>query len=46
VPADQITIGEFQTKRWPQINATAQALKQKRAAHDARRQSEKRPKVV
>ncbi len=44
VPADEIKIEEFQGKRWPQIKATARALKQKRAAHQARRQAENGPK--
>jgi hypothetical protein len=36
VPADRITIEEFQAKRWPQMNATAQDLKQEHAARHAR----------
>jgi hypothetical protein len=45
VPADRIAIEEFQIKRWPQIRATAKVLKQKHAAHYARRQSAKLPKA-
>jgi hypothetical protein len=41
VPAEVIAIEEFQTKRWPQINATAQALRQKHAAHVARHRAGK-----
>jgi DNA-damage-inducible protein J len=44
VPADRIAIEEFQAKRWPQIVATAQDLKQKHAARHARQQAAKLPK--
>ena len=45
VPADRIAIEEFQAKRWPQINATAQDLKQNtlRAARDNRPQKLPKP---
>jgi len=41
VPADAISTEEFRSKRWPQIIATAQALREKHAAHQARRLAEK-----
>jgi hypothetical protein len=40
IPADRIAVKEFKTKRWPQIVATAQALREKHAAHLARRQAD------
>jgi hypothetical protein len=44
VPAERIAIEEFHAKRWPQINATAQDLKQRHAARHARQQAAKLPK--
>jgi hypothetical protein len=44
VPADRIAIEEFQAKRSPRINSTAQDLKQKHAARHARQQAAKLPK--
>jgi len=46
VPADRISVGEFKTKRWPQIVATARALREKHATHLARRQAEKSSKTT
>jgi hypothetical protein len=45
VPADRIAIEEFQAKRWPQITATAQDLKQEHAARHARQQAAKAPEA-
>jgi len=42
IPAEHIAIEGFQEKRWPQILAKAQALRQKRVAHQAKRQAERR----
>jgi addiction module RelB/DinJ family antitoxin len=44
-PADGIAVEEFQTKRRPQTRATARDIKQKHAAHYARRQAAKLPKA-